>query len=61
MKITIDKIIDKIAEFRKQALSGDYIQKPFAWALYQTWKWVDQNEKPRSLTMDARHIDSSNS
>lgn len=47
MKITIDKIIDKIAEFRKQALSGDYIQKPFAWALYQTWKWVDQNEKPR--------------
>lgn len=24
-----------------------HIKKPIAWALYQTWKWADFNEKER--------------
>ena len=24
---------------------GSVIKKPISWALYQTWKWADANEK----------------
>ena len=31
----------------EEAEKSDYVEKPFSWALYQTWKWVDQKEQPR--------------
>ena len=41
------KIIDKIMDYYFIAVSDYAILKPFAWAVYQTWKWVDKQEKPR--------------
>lgn len=32
----------------REAKSKEYISKPLAWALYQTWKYVDKHEKPRT-------------
>ena len=34
-------------EVVQEAMRRDDIYKPFAWAVYQTWKWVDINETPR--------------
>jgi hypothetical protein len=47
MKITFGKIIDSIIKKYDEAMKRDDIYKPFAWAVYQTWKWVDINETPR--------------
>ena len=45
--MTISKIIDKIISYYFSAADNDAILKPFSWAVYQTWKWVDKQEKPR--------------
>lgn len=45
--MTFGKIIDKIINYYFNAVSNDAIIKPFFWAVYQTWKWVDKREKPR--------------
>ena len=42
--MTIGKIIDKILDYYFDAVSNDAIRKPYAWAVYQTWKWVDARE-----------------
>ena len=47
MEITFGKIIDSIIKKYDEAMKRDNIYKPFAWAVYQTWKWVDINETPR--------------
>lgn len=31
-----------------------YIRKPFSWALYETWKWVDNREKTREVVEDGK-------
>lgn len=31
----------------EEAERSNYVEKPLSWALYQTWKWVDQQEQPR--------------
>lgn len=45
--MTFGKIIDKIIDFYFEAVSNDSIVKPFSWAVYQTWKWVDKRERKR--------------
>ena len=40
-EMTFGKIADKIMDFYFEAVANDAIRKPWAWALYQTWKWVD--------------------
>lgn len=45
--MTIGKIIDYFISFYYQAKDNSYIHKPYAWALYQTWKLVDEKEKGR--------------
>lgn len=45
--MTFGKIIDKIIDYYFDAVSNCVIRKPFAWAVYKTWKWVDKHEKPR--------------
>lgn len=45
--VTIGKIIDMIVTNFNVALNTKSIRKPLSWALYQTWKWVDHNEKSR--------------
>ena len=44
-----------IKEFYKnlgKAKVMSYINKPISWALYQTWKWADEREKPRGVDND---------
>ena len=47
LKVTPGKAIDYFMEKLKYAYDHDYIYKPTAWALYETWKWADKNEKSR--------------
>lgn len=44
-KITIGKVIDMIANYHYEAVISPTIRKPMSWAIYQTWKWVDEHEK----------------
>ena len=39
--------IRKFNEFYDKAVKLSYVEKPISWALYQTWKWSDENEKSR--------------
>ena len=42
-------MFEKLVE---QAQQDPYIKKPIAWALYQTWKWADFNEREREVNDD---------
>lgn len=37
----------KLEKLVEQAQKNPYIRKPVSWALYQTWKWANQNEEER--------------
>ncbi len=43
----LEKIVRRIIENHSKAVKGSFIKKPWAWALYETWKYVDAHEKPR--------------
>ena len=45
----IDKVIELLKTNYDRALSLSFVRKPLAWALYTTWKYVDQKEKARKL------------
>lgn len=47
IKITFEVIIEKFHDFYIKALKNKSIDKPMAWSLYQTWKWVDAREMSR--------------
>lgn len=47
--MTLGKIIDKLLKYHAEALVNPNIHKPYAFAVYQTWKWVDEHEKARQL------------
>lgn len=47
--MTIGRIMDFILRKHTEAVLNPNVQKPYAWAIYQTWKWVDENEKPRKV------------
>lgn len=42
--MTFEKVIKLLCDYYGRALTLDYVQKPLAWALYQTWKIVDSKE-----------------
>lgn len=44
----LEKIVRRIIEKHGEAVRGSFIMKPWAWALYETWKYVDAHEKPRA-------------
>lgn len=52
MGMTIGRIMDFILRKHTEAVLNPTVQKPYAWALYKTWKWVDENEKPREVVED---------
>lgn len=52
--MTIGKVIDRILKYHAEALIRADIQKPFAWAVYQTWKWVDEHEKSRKAVSECQ-------
>lgn len=35
----------KLEKYIEEAKKNPAIKKPISWALYQTWKWADQNEE----------------
>ncbi len=40
--LRVKKAIKTLCEFYSTAKKSDYVQKPLAWALYQTWKSFDK-------------------
>lgn len=40
--LRVKKAIQTLFEFYSTAKKSDYVQKPLAWALYQTWKSFDK-------------------
>ena len=45
--MTLAKVFLHIETLYLQGLKMKNIRKPIAWALYQTWKWVDKQETER--------------
>ena len=41
------KAIKMLAEEYRMSQTRVFVRKPMAYALYQVWKWFDENEKPR--------------
>lgn len=39
--------LDLVCDAYNEAIKNDYIQKPIAYALYQTWKYFDEHERSR--------------
>ena len=52
--MTFGKVIDKILKYHAEALLDPVIKKPYAWSLFQAWKWVDKHEKPREEAADGK-------
>lgn len=40
-----DAVINAFNRYYEEALQKRWIKKKLSWALYQTWKWCDTNEK----------------
>ena len=45
--MTIDQAIAHLCLEYGKALSADWVRRPLAWALYQTWKYVDAKEEKK--------------
>ena len=45
--MTFQDVIKMLKENYKLAIKSSWIHKPFAWALYHTWKYVDEHEESR--------------
>ena len=45
--IKLDKAIKYLHEQYDKALKMDYVKNPLAWALYQTWRYVDKGNGAR--------------
>lgn len=43
----IETAIKRVYSNYERAKKRKDIQKPIAWALYQTWKWANEYEKPK--------------
>lgn len=55
--MTVGTIIDRILRYHTEALLAPHIRKPFAWAVLETWKWVDEHEKARQEAKDGADND----
>lgn len=50
--MTLKSVIQYLTKRYDTAQQNKVIKKPLAWALYQTWKYVDSKEKARSCETD---------
>ena len=41
------KVLKLLKNYYETGLESNYVQKPFSWALFQTWKFFDRQEKPK--------------
>ncbi len=44
-KVNTYEVELKLEKYIEEAKENPAIRKPISWALYQTWKWADQNEE----------------
>ena len=51
--MSLGEVVDYFIREYNLALNNEHIHKPIAYALYQTWKWVDDKEKTRVKEGDA--------
>lgn len=54
--MTLEKAVKLLEEKYEQARKMEHVQKPLAWALFQTWKEVDskKDEKMREYNRIAK-------
>lgn len=45
--MTLEKAVNLLEEKYEQARKMEYVQKPLAWALFQTWKEVDSKKEEK--------------
>lgn len=45
--MTLEQAIEKLKEEYEKALKSEYIHSPLAYALYKTWRYVDNREKKK--------------
>lgn len=43
----VERAMRKLSKNYEKALNSPYVQKPLAWALFQTWKEYDEMEDKR--------------
>ena len=43
-EVSIDKAISILLKMHRKALNSPYVKHPVAWALYHTWKLIDDNQ-----------------
>ena len=48
--MTKEKALEYFNKKLEEAQSSEYVNKPIAWALHQTWKYVDEREPSRVTT-----------
>jgi hypothetical protein len=51
----LNTAIKRLNENYQKAIKWDFVQKPVSWALYQTRKWADENEKPKKKGITTLH------
>ena len=49
MKVTLDKAIRELCTMYGRGITNKYVFKPVSWALYQTWKKIDELEESRDV------------
>jgi hypothetical protein len=45
--MTIEDVVRHVYTIYHAAKDQEYINKPLSFAVYETWKWIDKQEKPR--------------
>ena len=56
--MTIERVHKIFKGYLDQALNSKFIHKPYAWALFQTWRVVDGIEKVRKDGTAENEVDS---
>ena len=52
MGVTIKQAIEHLGCTYHRYKNEPYVQKPISFALYQTWKYFDEREKPRKRELN---------
>lgn len=47
--LTLDEVIELLKRHYEKSKDSKFVQKPLAYALYTTWKYVDSKEKRRVI------------
>ena len=51
----LDTVMGRLAANYTRALKQPYVIKPMSYALYHTWQWCNEYEKPRETGKETGH------